>query len=262
MFKFLTFFLLFSQFINQSANAKAHHTGTLSGVTIGARYSSLFEKRGVIFYNDFQIDPAITLFMFDDRLEFWGDTLSYRDFVYEDKIRLRGRVSSISDNPLFPAHDSVRSNQPDRPNTFEFSTAAEFFFPGYNDNYQWELDLTYSKDFSRHYGNYAEALGKIKLTEFYWPLVNKKIEPNLVLGAGIGDKAHNKYYYGPNDEATSMTDYAAGIWLAFPDEADRFFPIIQVMYFAVNGDHRNAQYAKNNNQGYLASFIYTVRLLD
>ena len=97
---------------------------------------------------------------------------------------------------------------------------------------------------------------------FQSDFLNKKVEPNLVLGIGIGDKAHNHYYYGPDDNATTFTDYAAGVWCAFPDDADRFFPIVQLMYFAVNQDHRDALYAKNHNSGYLASVIYTVRIFN
>lgn len=258
MLKIISIILLFSGLVQ----AEAHHKGTLSGITVGARYSSVLEKRGLILYNDFQIDPAITIFMFDDRLEFWGDTLSYHDFIYEDKIRLRTRLSSVSDDPLFPAYNSIRESRPNRPTTYEFINSVEMFFPGYNDNYQYELDITWAKDISRHYGNYLNALAKIKLTEFHSSLLNKRVEPNLVLGAGIGDKAHNKFFYGPDDEATGLTNYSYGIWLAFPDDADRFFPIVQLTYFSVTGDHRQAAYAKDYNQGWLASVIYTFRVFN
>lgn len=247
-------------FITQFAWAQAHHEGTLSTFNVGARYSSLLEKRGLILYNDFQIDPALAIFLFDDRLEFWGDTLSYRDFIYQDKVRFRTRLTSVTDNPLFPSHDSIREDRPDRPTTYEFINSLELFLAGYNDNYMAELDISYYKDISRHYGNFVDLLAKIKLTDFN--ILNKFVEPNLVLGAGFGDKAHNKFYYGPADETSGFTNYSIGMWLAFPREADRFFPIVQLTYFAVAGDHRHQAYAEGYNQGYLASFIYTFHLID
>lgn len=255
-------FFLYLLLISSSAFAKAHHEGTLSGINLGARYSSILEKRGVIFYQDFQIDPVVGIFLFDDRLEFLGDTLSYHDFVYEDKIRLRTRLVSISDNPLFPSHISIKENRPDRPDTFEFSNSAEFFFPGYNDDYKAELDLTYSKDISQHHGNYFEALGKIKITDFYSNFMKQRLEPNLVLSAGFGDKAHNQYLYGPSDDSSGLTNISCGFWLAFPEEADRFYPVVQLMYFSTVAEHGNKEFSKGYNQGYLASAIFSVGVLE
>ncbi len=240
----------------ENSFAAAHHKGTLSSVNLGTRYSSLLQRRGVIFYRDFQFDPILAVFLFDDRLEYLGDSIGFRDFVYSDKIRLRTRMVQISDNPLFPSYASVKRGNPNRHDTYEFTNSVEFFFPGYNSDYVAELDLSHAKDLNQHHGNYFEAQGKIKLFSY------KTLEPNLVVTAGIGDKAHNQYFYGPDDDASGLNNASYGVWIALPEEADRFYPIIQLKHFTTLGDHRQAAFAKKRSDGILFSFIATFGVLD
>src|SRR5690606_29475429 len=112
-----------------------------SSINVGARYSSLLQNRGVIFYRDYQIDPIFSVFMFDDRLEFLGDSLGYRDFIYKDSIRLRTRVMSITDNALFPDNKSISDGNFDREDSFEWVNGVEFFLPGYSSDFFAEIDL-------------------------------------------------------------------------------------------------------------------------
>ncbi len=238
------------------------HKGTLSSVNLGARFSSILQRRGVILYRDFQIDPVVSVFLFDDKLEFLGDSIGYRDFVYGDSIRLRTRLVSITDKPLFPAYSSIREAGPRRDDTYESTNSVEFFFPGYNDHFLAELDLNYSKDIYKHWGNYFEARAKVKLAEFNCNWIKKRIEPNLVVSAGVGDPAHNQYLYGPSASGNDVSNTSYGIWLAFPDDADRFYPIVQLMHFAVEGQNRGAEFARDRNEGFLFSFIATAGILD
>ena len=249
-------------FFSLTSSAKAHHTGTLSSINLGARYSSILEKRGVVLYRDFQIDPVAGIFFFDDRLEFLGDSIGYHDFIYEDKIRLRGRLASVSDKPLFPAYDSIQNGSPSRPDTYEGSLSGEFFFPGYNDQYLAELDITYAKDLSQHHGNYLELQGKVKLFSVYSETLKMPLEPNFVATVGTADRSHNQYFYGPDDEALGVNNISYGFWIAFPTEADRAFPIVQFTRFSTVGDHRKARYADGRNEGFLISFIATYGFLD
>ena len=165
--------------------AKAHHEGIISSINIGTRFSSVLQKRGVIFYNDYQFDPVLAVFLFDDRLEYLGDSIGFRDFIFEDKVRLRSRLVMISDNPLFPNHSSIYSSSPHRKDTYEWSHSVEFFLPGYNSNYQSEIDLTFAKDISQTHGHYAEALFKYKITNL--KLFGTELEPNIFTSVGWGD---------------------------------------------------------------------------
>lgn len=252
----LSLFLLALSF---TAAGAAHHKGTLSSINVGTRFSSLIERRGTILYDDFQFDPVLAVFLFDDRLEYLGDSIGFRDFIYKDNVRLRSRFVQLSDDPLFPENKTIRNQHPDRQDTTEWSTALEIFLPGYNDDYAGEIDVTYSKDFVQHHGHYVEVLGKLKLFSFTTKL-SGEIEPNFFVSTGWGSGAHNKYLYGKNSDG--VTNHAAGLWFAFPDEADRFYPIIQAKYFRATGDFRNGDIARGDAEGILFSFIATVGLLD
>lgn len=238
-----------------------HNKGTISSLNIGFRFSSLLQNRGVILYKDFQIDPVVGVFFFDDRLEYLGDSIGYRDFIYQDQIRLRTRFVSISDNPLFPAYEGIKNKLVDRKDSLEWANQVEFFIPGYGDNYIAEIDLSYAKDLVAHRGQYIELQTKTKLFNFRVAGVDTLIEPNFYLSAGWGDDRHNQYFYGPSANKSELNNLSYGLWLAFPEEADRFYPIIQVKHFEVLGSSQNAEYAKDLNSGYLISFIATYGVL-
>ena len=238
-----------------------HHKGFLSSLNLGIRYSSVLEKRGVILYRDFQIDPVLGLFFFDDRVEFVGDSLGFRDFVIEDRLRLRTRLVSITDQPLFPKNDEVHRNDPSRPDTYEWSTSAELFLPGYNDKYGSEFDLEFSKDIATHHGHYVDLQAKVKLFSARLPLLNALIEPNLFGSLGVGDLAHNQYFYGSSANAGLSND-AYGLWIAFPEEADRYYPIVQIRHFEVLDRNRDAEFSRGRNEGWLFSFIATNGFLE
>lgn len=248
---FLVFFVS-GFFFPLKSLSQTNGDGILSSVNVGFRYSSVLVKKGAVFYNDFQLDPVLGLFFFDDRLEFLGDSLGYRDFVLDDRIRLRTRVQAISDDPLFPSHESIRSSV-NRSDSYEWINSIEIFTPGYNDSYQGQFDINFAKEILNHKGYYLEVLAKVKL--FNFNLFRTKIEPNLALSYGAGDLDHNAYFYGPNNQNWGVANSTAGLWFAFPEEADRFYPIIQIIRYSTHG-------LQNNSQGYLFSFIATMGLFE
>ena len=248
------FFLLLSHF----AFAQPHHKGVLSSINLGARFSSVLAKRGVIFYEGFQLDPVLGLFFFDDRVEFLGDSLGFRDYLHKDKIRWRTKVAKISDNPLFPAKRSLRLVSPDRPDSYEWSNGLEFYFPSYSDRYLGQANLTYAKDISKHHGDYLELEMRAKI--FSTSVLGTILEPNLAGSLGWGSAAHNKYFYGL--EKSDWNNLSYGFWVAFPNEADRYYPILQLMRFSTLGDNRNAPLAMGRNDGFLFSFIATFGILE
>lgn len=246
-------------FVSHKSFAEPHKKGLISSVNVGARYSSLLVERGVVFYNDFQIDPVLTLFLFDDRLEFLGNSLSYRDFIYSDSIRWRTRLRAISDDPLFPNRDSIRNASVGRKDTTEWVNSLEFFLGGYTNNYWAEIDINYSRDLSVHEGNYIDVFTKFKAGQF--TLKKTLIEPNLVAGIGWGDKKHNQYFYGPSDYRSGFTNFSIGFWIALPEKVDRFYPNLQLVYFSTIGDHSRKEYSSANNEGVLLSFITAFRII-
>ena len=244
------------------AKSDPHRKGVVSSINIGARYSSILESKGVVLYRDFQIDPVVGIFLFDDRLEFLGDSIGYRDFVYSDVVRLRTRIVSITDEPLFPNYQSVKSGSPNRPDTYEWNSRLELFLPGYNGKYLAELDLGYSKDVSVSHGSYFELQSKIKIFDFRILPEQTLIESNIFASLGWGDSLYNQYYYGPSADSSGFNNLSYGFWFAFPKEADRYYPIIQLTHFEVLGDYKKGEFTKGRDSGLLFSFIATVGILD
>lgn len=245
--------------LSQGVQAGPHNTGLISSLNLGVRYSSLLQNRGLVFYEDFQIDPVLGVFFLDDKIEFLGDSIGYRDFIYADKIRFRTKLASLTDKPLFPDRDAHKISS-GRKETQEWVNGFEFFIPGYNENYQAEIDFSYAKDIAAHRGTYLELQSKIKLFDFRLFHVETLIEPNLFLSLGWGDERHNKYLYGPSANKAEINNYAYGVWFAFPEEADRFYPIIQIKHFSVTGKSKDAEFSKEKS-GFLISFIATYGIL-
>ena len=49
-----------------------------------------------------------------------------------------------------------------------------------------------------------------------------------------------------------------GIWFAFPEEADRFYPIIQIKHFQALGKFKDGDFSTGRSDSWLFSFIATV----
>ena len=259
----LSVLLLFSSLNALSAEyVPTNKWRQVSGLKAGAKFFSIWESRGVIQYNDFQLVPVVALFMFEDRFEFLTSSVSYRDFVYEDKIRLRTRLQAISDDPIFPKHDSIKDIYPNREGSWEWVNRVEFFIPGYNEDYISEFDFGIHKDLKAHNGLYYELTGKLKLFTFQNTILRTSmVEPNLIVTLGAGDKRHNEYYYGAID-SNGLNNLSYGVWFHFNDLSDRNNPVITVKHFEVLGDkNKNGILARDRNEGWAATFTYTHDLL-
>ncbi|MBY0316971.1 MAG: hypothetical protein K2Q26_15735 [Bdellovibrionales bacterium] len=137
---------------------------------------------------------------------------------------------------------------------------SKFFFPGYNNDYWGELNLGLAKDLDEQQGLYADLQVKIKLFNFRVPYAQILIEPNLYAGLGGGDSSHNEYLYGPSVSKGGITNYTYGAWFAFPEEADRFYPIIQIRRFETTSDFASREFAQGRGEGWLFSFIASVQV--
>ena len=256
----MKFYLLFSLILfSEISYAEWHKKLGISSAHAGLKYSSLLMKKGVIFYRDFQVDPVITVFFLDDKIEFLGDSLSYRDFIYNDQIRMRTKLSSISDNPLIPAHKSIKNKSPNREDTAEWTNTLEFFIPSYGDQYLAEIDLNYSIDLIEHKGHSWEIATKVKLFDF--KLNNNTLEPNLYLTYGGGDSKHNEYFYGTLQKS-GATHMSVGLWLNLPDKVDRYYPTVQLVYFTALDDFKKGSLSQGRSEGVLFSFISALKVLD
>lgn len=237
------------------------HEGTLTGVNLGLRYSSLMQHRGIVLYKDFQIDPVVSVFFLDDKGFFTGDSLGYANFIYQDRLRFRTRLVAFGDSPLFPYNDTIRSQYFHRQSTYEWSNRVELYLPGYNKDYHSSFAFDYRKDLGEHYGNYFEIEYRIKLFDYTLPRPNYYLEPNFFITTGWGDQRHNQYLYGPSANQDEFNNFSYGVVVSFPKETDRFYPIIMLRHFEALGKSRKAEYARDS-EGWLFSFIASYNVLN
>ncbi len=236
--------------------------GSLSGqaavvdrISLGGGFASLLEKRGVIYYKDFQIAPVVAAYFFDRRIEYLTDSIGYRQFLIEDRLRWRSSVHYINDDPLFPKHKNFMHRTVDRAGTFEWMNRLELYLPSYS-KYQGELDVGIAKDLKEHSGVYLEISGKIKIFEKNWNIISDdRSEVNLFATVGYATQEHNEYLYGVGAKE-GFTHLSTGVWINFPDRADRYTPIVMIKYFEVlDRQNRNASWAVNNNHGLMVTLV-------
>lgn len=218
--------------------------------------------RGVVTYADFQVSPFLVLIFFDEKVEFLGDSLGFRDFIAGDYLRFRTRVQYLSDTPSLPRNEIIERKGTNRDDTYEWANGLELFLPGYGKNYRTELSLTHYKDVKAHRGEFFEFQGKIKLFDFKTSLSKARLEPNFVYTTGIGDKRHNAYTYGTGGGAGGQTYHSYGLWLAIPEAVDRYYPNVQLTYFETSSSQSDGVFAKDRDKGVLFSFIASFSLLD
>ena len=192
----------------------------IKDLSLGIHYASLKENRGVVSYDDFQIDPVITF-----------------EFLNPD---------------FFPNKHNIGNSFHHRQTSYEWSHRFEYYFNSYNEKYWAEIDLEYDKDTITHHGNYFTLESKLKLFTY------KVFEPNLFLGLGLGDKKNNNYYYGPDSTNFGLSDFRAGINLLIPKYVDRFYSVADIHYFSVlNDQNKNAVYAKTKHNGIICTISLT-----
>lgn len=244
--------------VNSSARAEdPWNIGILSSINLGTRFSSILELRGATFYDHLQFDPVIGIFMFDDRFEFLGDSVGYRDFISGRWLRARTKFNRISDKPLFPRSSSLIGVRNTRRDSIEWSSSLEFFLPAYDDTYSQEIDLNFSQDLEAHHGQYFEIKSKTKIIDFKAPLLDVKVEPNFVASLGWGSSEHNGYFYGNNEAVSGFNNIAYGIQFAFPETADRNYPIILIEGYSVLNAQRKGNLLLDKADGVLIQFIAT-----
>lgn len=258
----LTITLVLSTTLVAAAKPKPLRQGTLSTASIGARYSSLMSHRGVVTYDDFQVSPFLVLIFFDEKVEFLGDSLGFRDFIAGDYLRFRTRVHYVSDTPFLPRNENIEDKGTNREDTYEWANGFELFLPGYNKNYVAELSLMHYKDIKVHRGEFFEFQGKVKLFDFKTPFSKAKLEPNFVFTTGYGNRRHNSYAYGPGGEDTGRTYQSFGLWVAIPEVVDRYYPNVQLTYFETSSAQSDGALARGRDHGVLFSFIASVSVLD
>ena len=224
-------------------------------IDIGLQYSSLKEYRGVIVYHDFQLAPVISFNFISDDIEFLGDSIGYKKFLYEDSLLFRTMLVDINVHPLFPNNPNAIPNNQNRNNSIQWSNRLEYYYPTYHGSYLGELDFEFDKDTFSHHGYFLALESKLKIFSY------QNFEPNLFFSIGAGDRDNNTYYYGHNAHNFGLTNLEAGIDILLPAYVDRKYSLANIHYFKILGtQNQNASYAIRNNEGIIFTMNYTYNI--
>ena len=257
--------LLFSIFLNLNVYAstnpfelKEFYECSFCSIKIGIKAQSQTDSRGVILDRNAQVMPGIAGYFFNNQLEVLPTAISYFHYIDEPNLRFRYRLYQVTDKSVIRLQNKNTDDYVHRPNSTEAQIRLESFLGGNDENYIAEFDLSYAKDISAHWGDYLELLFKFKLETYKLEKYKLTLEPNFYASVGWGTSSHNQYFYGPSASQDNINNYAYGIWLAIPNRADRYYPIVLLKKFGVIGSQNSqSEYAKNHNDGVSLSFIYS-----
>lgn len=243
MSRFKIFLITISCTLILSAQSYAFNTKDFS-IALGAQYSSLLKKRGIITYGSHQIIPIFSVQLFDPNLLLAGSALYYKIPISGDSFFLRTRLNfnSTNDEPLYET-DEDEDERISRDATSEFDLFIEKHFE--DDSF---LRLQISKDFVAHHGSYGELYGRLSIID----VVGAK-KPLLDLGVfssiGYGSKEHNEYLYGTRTdiEDSSLNNFEYGITLTSPKVIDSFWPTLSISSFQILGKNSEGSLVKERN---------------
>ena len=226
-------------------------------VALGAQYSSLLQKRGIITYEGYQVVPIISVQLWNPNLLVAGSSLYYVQPIWGEshQFRFRLNVDSTKDEPLYYTEedelDRVR-----RGKTSEFDVFYEWRFEGGS-----HFRLQYSKDLVEHKGAYAEAYLHLALFDFIGEGKKVLIQPGLFGAIGGGDQKHNEYLYGLGvGEKDQVTNVQYGLSVTSPGFIDHFWPTLKVTRFELVGDEVRGASFVQETEGYQIELLFAFRV--
>ncbi len=214
------------------------YDGKLFTLATGAKFSNDLVRRGALLYDGVQASPLIYLGMFDERIQFFGMSLELTDFVASDVLRLRTKINSVSDRPLFMTAGPLTARNA-RESSWEWTTRVEAFFPNFKTTW-YQIDLAYSKDIKAHGGHYLELTARVTLGRFRFENEKPSIQPQFFATLAWGDGRHNDYLYGTSGQLGGLNHVAYGFMLVSPSRIDPHFPVVTFYRYDVLGDANRA----------------------
>lgn len=250
------------QAANSDFELKEFNSCSFCSLKHGFRLLSLTDYRGITVDPNPQIMPGIAAYFYNNQLEILPMAVNYYHYTNEPYIRFRYRLYQVTDKPVIKIQNQDTTSYFRRENTFEAQFRVETFWGGNSDDYVAEVSLSYSKDMKNNWGDYLELLTKFKLESFLLDKPKVNLEPNFFASIGWGSRSQNQYIYGPEANTNGFNNIAYGLWLAIPNRADRYYPIILIKRFeTLQSKFKNADYAKDHNNGVAISLLYSVKVL-
>ena len=212
------------------AGAAWGYDGKVFSLALGAKVKSRLEQRGARTYDGVQLQPIVYAGFFDERIQIFGTSLEFLDFLGTRMLRGRTKLSSVSDDPFLKLAGpvDVRSS---RPSTIEWMSRLELFLPSF-DSPRVQLDLAYAKELKEHRGDYLELTARLTLARWFLEREKPLVEPQLFATFGFGDSRHNAFWYGAGAGAgASHVEY--GLAVVSPARIDRHFPVFRFYRFDI-----------------------------
>lgn len=225
------------------------YDGKIISGAIGAKVSSGVVRRGALTYPSPQASPVLYLGFFDERIQFFFNSLEVLDFLGTDRLRGRMKIGLLGDDPtlrLGGAAD-VRSS---RPTALEWTTRLEFFYPNFAAPWV-QCDLMYGRDFKEYQGHYLEGTLRVTLGRFFLEKEKPLVEPQLFATAGFGDAAHNRFWYGAGT-SPGFTHVEYGVMIAAPARIDRHFPVLRLYRYDLLGPQASPGGLVQQSGGFMA----------
>lgn len=212
---------------------------------LGAQYSSILHKRGIVTYDGYQLLPIYALSFWDPQVVLAGTALHYKHYLTEDEkniFRIRLYLDATLDKPLYYTRVKENKNIERETTTeldlfYEYQTSLGSFL-----RFQWSQDLVASK------GSYVELRGFVPFYNFLEGGENNKpiLQPGLFVSVGAGNKKHNEYLYGVGaEDSFGVNNVEYGLYVLSPRAIDSLWPVVKITHFELKGDkNQTASFVK------------------
>lgn len=230
---FLSFFLFFTSNLmaQDFFNTEDFH------FALGANYTSLSQKRGIITNKGYLVLPLYSINLFNPDLVLAGSSLYFKQKLSDSQaLRFRFQSNATGDHPLYYTTEK-EEERIRREKTSELS-----FYYEISSEENSHLRIQYSKDLKAHKGAYVELYTHLSLFDLYTKNSKRLAQLGIFASIGGGDKKHNQYLYGGNFDSFQESNYQIGIAILSPDVIDQFWPTLKITKFGLLGEAKSGSY--------------------
>ena len=187
-------------------------------VAIGIKGLSQLEKRGVIYYPAWQVQPVFSVNLGSPNLQLIGTELHMKKDLHE-YLRIRG----IADINVLPEAlyetESEEVVELEQEQSHEFIGQVEFTPSPY-----FEIYGSVAQDLKAHWGRFYTLTLQSVLASFQ---TKTPLQINFYFQGGSGDRRANDYFYAYSP-GTVFSYYHAGLSLTAEPVIDKYFPVIRL----------------------------------
>lgn len=243
--------------------AFAEYDSPLLSAAVGLKVGNKWIVRGARFYDALTTSPVVYLGAFDRRLEFFGNSLEFNDFLLDGILRGRTKVSFFGDEPAV-VYGQPKGFRNSRETALELTQTLQWFIPDW-DRYLGQWDFSIAKEIKEHFGVYLETTARLNLHKFHLSDGVTKLIPQAFVRFGFGDGQHNRYLYGqlaPGSGGAGLNHFAVGFMVVAPPTIDPHYPILELGYYRILGDFRNGLLVVDKPQGIALTATFAMQVFE